>query len=429
MVSGAVWDKTVMGLRRVGVVAAAMCAVLASGGLAQAQGFDGHGAQTRVSPVAELGLRYRSVALLEGDDSERLASRPEVAFRLGARLETPSELWRAQLSVRSGDPGSANFHFAEFGQFANAQGVSLDEAWMATSLTPAPALSFVAGQWAPPWRRGGLVWDDDVRLPGVWVHYDRDGDEGALWANARMNVGVAYLSANQPQSGDEITMLGVELGATWALEGPTLTVDLGYFDLFGARRFGRGLARGDVRVGARPRGFTANTTDTDATAGADAELTRRLVVDGLASDFNMLRARAALRFELAESLPLILDVHGVVNLGASGPGEGHGLGGELGLQLGEAQAAGQGQVRLSGVMLGADAVLDAFNSDMLGTNVLAGRLCAAMVIFQDVSLGFEGQLSVQADDALRGLGDGRGEPLAGGDLTAAQLHVFVQTSY
>ncbi len=381
----------------------------------------------KVEPTAELALRYRGVFLFAGNSSDKLASGPEQAFRLGVNAASPGEFIKARLALRSGDVTAANTPWAPLGTFASdGRLVSLDEAWISSAVSMAPELQLVVGQWAAPWRRGGLVWDDDVRLPGLWVDYLREED-GGTWARAHFNAGVGYLSAGQPDGGDETYILGIETGASWALGSVQVSVDLGYFDVVGHRRLGRGIARGDLRVGLRPVGFTANTTDTDDTQ-AQEEITRRLVNDGLASDFTVLRLRLEVSTPLAEAMELIFDVHAAHNLGASGPGSDHATALEAGLQLGRADVVGQGQVRLVGVMIGSDAVLDAFNNDMYGTNLVGGGVSGALMLFEGMRLGFEGLYSEQLEGTLRGLGDGRGEPLSG-DPQAFQLHVTVNYAF
>ena len=382
-------------------------------------------ASAQVSPEGEVGLRHRGVIVNQGQQADLLASGLEIAFRLGITARAPGDLIEATLGLRSGDPAAPSTPWADFGRFGNAQPVHLDVASLSIAPAPLPELRLVAGQRRTPWSAFSLVWDEDVALPGVWLDYRPDADPDALLARLRFNLGAACLFSGDPEPADNVWLLGAALGLDLDLDGAALSLDLGAFHLFGNQRLGRASARGDLKVGARPAGFTANTTPSDAD-DPQAELTRRLIVDGLASEFDVLTLKAAFTLGQRDDTPLILDLQIALNLGAAGPGRDQALGLRAGLQFGRADTPGQGQIRLDGVMIGADATLDAFNPDLLGTNILGVGLSSALCAFEGLTLGFESLLSAQLDPDLRGLGDARGEPSPG---APDALQLLVTTRY
>jgi hypothetical protein len=374
----------------------------------------------QIDAGGEVGVRYRGVFLLEGSPDERLANRLESLARLRVGWRDAARGLEAQAQVATGDPRSLSSSWSTMGAWGAAPPVSLERAWAALSPEGLPA-RLVVGRWAAPWVREGLVWGPDVELPGLLLEVDLI-DAGPVWERLRLNPAAAYLSAGLPRLEDEVWLVGGELEGRWRLGTSHLSGSLGYMGVNGARRLGRALARGDARVGLRPAGFTANTTDSDAAVDPESELTRRLVINGLASRFQVLSLWLSWEAPLWEALPLRLSAQGAWNLGARGAGAGEGLAGVLAARLGEGARAGEGALTLRGVWIEADAVLDLFNRELYGTNLKGVGLEGALVVVEGWSLGFEGLLSWRARARLRGLGSGRLEP-GGAQGAAWQLHV------
>ena len=377
-----------------------------------------------LAPDGEVALRYAGAFVMDDASSDILNSGLETAFRLGLKASDARNLVSAELSLSSGDIGSVNSPWQAFGRFGAGQAVHLDRAWIAVASSPLPELSLVLGQSPVPWGRGEVVWDADLTLPGLWVNLESaERRRLGAWQGGRVNLGAVYLSSGASVLEENTLLFGGELSGRWGFEHSSLEMEVGYFDLVGARRLGRAVARGDVVVGTRPRGFSSNTTDSDL-QDPDLELTRRLVVDGFSSDFNILSAGVRCVFTLGEDDPidLVLDISAAMNLGARGAGADAPFALEVGAQFGVADKAGRGQVRLFGVAIGADAVLDLTNADLYGTNVLGVGVAGALVLFEGVTLSFDTLASAQLDPALRGLGDGRGESLAS-DSSAIQMRI------
>jgi hypothetical protein len=310
-------------------------------------------------------------------------------------------------------------------RYGAAPQVSLDRAWASARLESLP-LEVTVGQWGAPWARDGLIWDRDVDLPGLLLAVDLSPQEGSL-KELVINPGLAYLAGGSPEFQDELWLYAGEARALWSWPDQTLELALGYVGVNSSRRLGRAIGRGDLLVGQRPAGFTANTTDSDA-QDPEAELTRRLARNGLASAFHVVSLWAAWRAPLAEALPLRLHLQGAVNLGADGPGRGQRWAAELGARLGQADQAGQGEVTLRGLWIQADAVLDAFNRELYGTNLVGAGLDASLMAVQGWSIGFESVVGRRAQESLRGLGSGRAEP-GGASGASVQLHVVTKYEF
>ena len=370
-------------------------------------------------PVAELGLRYRGYYLVGDDHSGALDNRPEQLVRLGMRGSAPRDLLTAELTLATGDRHRPTFNWTPAGRFGEGAWFNLDTAYVSVAPDPLPELQILVGQVPIPWSHGGLVWDSDVALPGLFLDYDWSSE--GLFSSIRFKPGYVYLFAGEPDPSDEIFVVGGELGTTLALGGVSLDLDLGTFHLFGARDFGRAVAREDIVVGQRPAGFTSNTTDTDS-EDPDAEITKRLVTNGLASEFRLVSTRIAATLDVGDDLPLAVHAHAVLNLGASGPGDGHNLAFESGVKVGEARRPGLGEVALLGLYIEADAVLDAFNRDTYSTNLTGVGVRGALMALDGLTIGFDALWSWQVEERLRGFGDGRGE-LEGTAAQAIQMHL------
>jgi hypothetical protein len=155
---------------------------------------------------------------------------------------------------------------------------------------------------------------------------------------------------------------------------------------------------------------------------AQAELSQRLVEDGLASRYHLVSSRLRLGFSLGEGVPAALELEGVVNAGARGPGARRPLGAVVAFVIGSASRAGRGEVAFEIVAIGADATLDLFSRDLWGTNVVGAGTTAAFVPWQGLTVGFEFFLSEALDPALRTRGQARGE-YGGPEATAMQVHL------
>jgi hypothetical protein len=374
-------------------------------------------AEDGIWPEADLALRYRGVFLTQGSPNELMANGLEQSAHLGFLGRWDGV--QGELRLSTGDPRAASTDFEPFGRFAQGAGLSLERAWVSLGEDDDEGASLIMGQWPMPWAGAGLVWDEDVDLPGfrfAWFERLNGDDIQRLGVDA----GVAILSTGAPDSGDEVYLWGGQLGASFELDWDQhLTIELGYFGLNGARRLGRAIARGDLLVGLRPEGFTANTTDTDA-QDPDAELTQRLIVEGLASRYHVLQAHLVWLFD-EDDLPLQAELEVATNVGARGPGNGQNLALSLGATLGDASRDGEGEITLRGLLIGADATLDAFNRDLYGTNLVGGELTAKLRLWGGFVLGFEHLIGTRLNDELRGLGSGRLEP--GADGLSIQLHV------
>ena len=260
------------------------------------------------------------------------------------------------------------------------------------------------------------------------VAWDQQRSGRAVVRRTHGSVGVIELNSGVPVEDDDIVLAGADLGATWGLgRSVTLQTDLGYVGLWGRRRLGRAVARGDVRVGQQRAGFTTNTTDTDATTPR-AEPTQRLILDGLASDFDVLSAYVALRVGASELFPVTAFGHVAWNLGASGPGEGNALGLVAGVRVGDDAIAGQTAVTLRGLYIEADAALAPLNDDALLTNLEGLAIEASFGAFEGLKFAFDALYSLQVDPDLRGFGDDRGEP-GSNDPAAVRLRLSSTWSF
>jgi hypothetical protein len=377
-------------------------------------------AAAEVVPIGQLGVRYRGFFLVDGPDSELYDNRPETDVRLGASVRDPDLLLRADVVVAVGDGKSPSQRWSLLPAYGASDTVHIDTAALTWGLDALPDLEFQVGRAGVPWVHTGLVWDEDVRLPAVTAQYVREGRQDATVEQLRASPGYLYLSPGGVTPNDEVWAVAGELGATLALGESTLDIDLGTFHLFGHKQLGRAIARGEVRVGPNPGGFTRNTTPTDADPEA-LELTQRLVKDGLASRYHLITLNLRFRFELAEEIPGAVQLETVVNAGAADPGADLPFGVVLAFVVGEAARPGQGEVAIEGVYIGADATLDVFNRDVWGTNVAGGGLRASFLPWEGLTIGFRTFLSVPIDQDLRGIGQGRGE-LGQGDEVAVQVH-------
>jgi len=295
-------------------------------------------------------------------------------------------------------------------------------------MSAVPELSLTVGIAPVPWRRTGLLWDEDLTLPLAVVAWDQQRSGRAVVRRTHGSVGVIELNSGVPVEDDDIVLAGADLGATWGLgRSVTLQTDLGYVGLWGRRRLGRAVARGDVRVGQQRAGFTTNTTDTDATTPR-AEPTQRLILDGLASDFDVLSAYVALRVGASELFPVTAFGHVAWNLGASGPGEGNALGLVAGVRVGDDAIAGQTAVTLRGLYIEADAALAPLNDDALLTNLEGLAIEASFGAFEGLKFAFDALYSLQVDPDLRGFGDDRGEP-GSNDPAAVRLRLSSTWSF
>lgn len=364
-------------------------------------------------PEGSIGFRHRDVVLPHAVGLQQLAGRPEARVSLGFSWAGKQGV-SAAFGLRTGDPRRLNAPWSELGSFGASPDVSLYRAWFGFSPDVLPEVGIKLGYQDLPWSRGGLIWDRDLALPGASLSWNGDTFEGsaALW----------YL-ATQSASFDDET-LGYGGRAAW--KGSRFRLDAGYFGLQGARRLGRAVARGDVLVGLRPAGFSANTTDTDDTLGANRELTQRLVHDGFASDFHLVDLAASVHFALWEGMPSELQTHLVYNLGADDDA----LGAEVRWTLGESEKLGEAELGLRGVWLESDAVLDLFNEDLYGTNLVGGGISGSFHALQGLHVGFESLIGTRIDKNARGLGDGRGEPrLPGKDPLSIQVHTEVSYAF
>lgn len=382
-------------------------------------------AQVQLAPGGAVGLRHRAVVLTQGSPDERQANRLESLAQARLDAQSPDGALKAQLRLSTGDPGALSSPWSSLSRYGAAASVSLDRAWASARLDALP-LELTVGQWQAPWARDGLLWDRDVDLPGALLTLDLSPAQGSL-KELVFNPGLVYLAGGSPEFQDEVWLYAGEARALWAWEERSLELALGCMGVNSSRRLGRAIARGDLSVGLRPKGFTANTTDTDA-QDPEAELTRRLVRHGLASAFHVVSLWAAWQTPLAQALPLRLHLQGAVNLGADGPGQDQRWAAELGARLGEARQAGDGQVTLRGLWIQADAVLDVFNRELYGTNLTGVGLDASLMALQGWTVGFESVLGWRADPALRGLGAGRAEP-GGAQGASVQLHVVTQYEF
>ncbi len=382
-------------------------------------------AAAEVTPTGQVGLRYRGFFLVDGPDSELYDNRPETDVRLGARMTDPDLLLRADIVVAVGDGRAPSQRWTLLPAFGAADTLHIDTASVGWGFDAIPELEVRIGRAAVPWVHSGLVWDEDVRLPGLHARYVRLGKAGSTLQQLRITPGYLYLSAGGVTPNDEAWAIAGEVGATLALGTAELDVDLGTFHLLGHRHLGRAIARGDVRVGPNTAGFTRNTTPTDADPDA-LELTQRLGRDGFASRFHLVTVHLELGFDLADDLPGAVALSGVVNLGADGPGADLPLGVVLAFVIGDAAQPGDGEIALEGLFIGADATLDVFNRDVWGTNIAGGGVRAAFVPWTGLTVAFRTLLSVPADKDRRALGQARGE-LGQGDELAVQIHA--STSY
>lgn len=377
-------------------------------------------AQAQVTPVGQLGVRYRGFFLADGPDSEIYDNRPESDVRLGARLVDRDLSLRADLVLAVGDGRSPSQRWTMLPAYGSSDPVHIDTAALAWRIDALPELEIQVGRASVPWVHTGLVWDEDVRLPIVAARYVRDGKPDSSVAQLRFTPAYLYLSSGGARPDDEVWALAGELGATLDFGAVELQLDLGTFNLFGHRHLGRAIARGDVRVGPNTAGFTRNTTPTDA-ADAQLEPTQRLVHDGLASRFHLVTVHARLEWELTDDVPGALETELVYNAGAADPGADLPLGVALALSVGALRDQGDGEVALEAVYIGADATLDLFNRDIWGTNIAGGGVRAGFVPWAGLTIAFRTLLSVPVDDTLRATGQARGE-VGQGDELAVQVH-------
>ncbi len=384
--------------------AAAWVVVALGGGAAWGQ---------EVKVVGEVGLRHE--VLVVGQDGEEAAlgeevlrNRPEATARVAVRGESEGGGLVGEVGLRTGPAGSPTDGWVGLAGLGALEGVVLDRVWLGGRLEGVEELEVRLGRTPLPWTRTGLVWDEDVTLPGALVHYKREGR--GVWRRAEASVAGLYLGTGSPEVEDEVVMWAGDVGATWGLgRSVEVSAEVGYFDLVGRRKLGQAIAGDQVRVGRRKGGFTTNTTDTDA-ATPKAELTQRLAYDGLGSDFNVLTGYASVRWEAARWLPLRGFGHVAWNAGAKGAGEEQALGWVAGVQAGEAVKPGRGEVRVQWVHIAADATLAVYNKDAWLTNLAGWEVDARFVAWGGLYVGFEGIVSWQVAPELRGFGDDRGEP-------------------
>ena len=383
-----------------------------------------------LDPFGRVDLRYHGWFVFDDDfegaaRSEDLISRPESRVRLGLRLPSSPEGMEAEVSVVTGDPSVLATQWQPLGALDDPRTISLERAWFGARPDVLPELRVRLGRAPIPWARTGLLWEPQVTLPGLWVDYTHDDPQDPDALRVRVNGGLAYLIADGPNIRDESTLLGAQVAAELPMGSGLLEVALGYFDLSGATFVGQAIGREEAVVAQRPAGFTSNTTDSDA-EDAEAELSQRLVEDGLASDFNLISLDGQVTLDLLEHMPLSLRAHVTWNVGASGPGGDQALGLLGGVGLGELERPGRGRVRVHYLRIAADAALDLLNREHYGTNVEGVEVTGDLVVAQGWTIGFVSLYSWQVEPALRGLGDGRGEPIPG---DPSSLRTLVNTGY
>ncbi|MEO1268664.1 MAG: putative porin [Myxococcota bacterium] len=384
-------------------------------------------------PFGQIDVRYHGWFVFGEDpvpmeaetQSDDLINRPEARVRLGLELEPNKDGMEAVISLVTGDPKVLATQWQPLGALDDPRTISLERAWFGTRPDLLPELRARIGRVPIPWSRTGLLWDPQVTLPGLWVDYTYEDTNTPRSPSFRVDAGIAYLIADGPNIRDESLLRGIGLAATLPV-GQTSWLDfgVGYTDLSGAKELGQAIGREEVVVAQRPPGFTANTTPTDAD-NAEAELTQRLVDDGLANDFNLISVDGEFKVDFLEHLPFLLQAHLSWNVGAEGPGDPP-LGVLAGLGLGDMERPGRGQLRLRYLRIAADAALDLFNREHYSTNLEGVELTGALLVSQGWTVGFVSLYSWQVDTALRGLGDGRGEPYPG---DPSSLRMFVNTGY
>lgn len=404
--------------RRWGVAAVLALAAFVQGGVAL--GAD-------LVPYGHVGLRQEVLVAWDDvggkTDADLLQSRPEVAFGLGVRALALDDTLEANLRVSSAPTDAPTDRWLAAAESGTSRAVGVDRAYLGGTLSAMPELSLTVGLAPVPWRQTGMLWDEDLSLPLAMVRYERIGVGSARFARSHASIAGLLLRSGSPSKDDDQAMLAgatgmtVRLSRTWSLQ-----TDVGYYGLWGERRLGRAIARGEVRVGQQHPGFTTNTTDTDATTPR-LEPTQRLIVDGLGSRFHVLSGYAAVRWSGSELLPASVFGHVAWNAGARGVGEEQALGVVLGASVGDASVPGQMALTARWMRIEADAALALLADDALLTNVTGAGLEVVFGAFEGLNLGFDALYTLQVDPELRGLGDDRGE-LGSEDPAALRLRVF-----
>lgn len=378
-----------------------------------------------LEPQAGVSLRYNGLALASDRWSDMLISRGEIEAYAGLAVPDDEGVG-GELRLATGDPTRAASRWAALGELGRPSRLGLDRAYLSVGPEALPELRATVGKWPVPWHHTGLVFDSDVTFPGLWIGFRRP--LSGVVSELRASPGLATLFYGRPDGRDDILIAGGEVGASFLLgHGGHLHADLGTFNLVGGLALGQAIARGDLSVGERSPGFTSNTTPTDD-ADAHAELTRRLVLDGLASHFNVVSLHLRADLGVPEAFPLSVVVHGALNAGAAGPGASENKALVVGLIGGDLSELGGGQVSVRLMAIEADAVLDAYADDAQGTNLAGVKVAGAYRFSDPLTVRFDGLLSTALDGGLRTMGDARGEPDTGRSV-AMRVRVILASEF